>query len=308
MTQNSFDSHQEELDYLQKLGFATNFLNSSANSLEEIWERAMEIKAQKEALNYPIDGLVIKLNDNNLVQKLGVVGKTPRGWAAIKFAAEEVTTKILDVAWQVGRTGKITPVAELDPVELNGTLVKRATLHNYKEFLEDKLAKNDTLVIRKAGEIIPEVIKVLENLKPENPEFFIAPETCPSCSSKLELSSTEVDLVCVNSENCPDQILGRLTYYTQRNLAAITGLSDKILEKFCDLYGVKDIPDLYKLPYDKIRELEGFGEKSVENIQKSVENSRKIPAHKFLAGLAIEGVGIEVAKLIVDYLLENKQT
>jgi DNA ligase (NAD+) len=168
--------------------------------------------------------------------------------------------------------------------------------------LEDNLAKNDTLVIRKAGEIIPEVIKVLENLKPENPEFFAAPKICPSCSSELKLSGTEVDLVCLNSENCPNQILGRLTYYTQRNLASITGLSDKILEKFCDLYGVKDVPDLYKLPYDKIRELEGFGEKSVENIQKSVEKARQIPAHKFLAGLAVEGVGIEGARLIVDYL------
>jgi DNA ligase (NAD+) len=302
MPQDTFDLHQEELDYLQKLGFATNFLNSSANNLEEIWEKAMEIKTQKENLNYPIDGLVIKLNDNNLIQKLGVVGKTPRGWAAVKFAAQEVTTKIWQVAWQVGRTGKITPVAELEPVELNGTLVKRATLHNYKEFLEDNLAKNDTLVIRKAGEIIPEVIKVLENLKPENPEFFAAPKICPSCSSELKLSGTEVDLVCLNSENCPNQILGRLTYYTQRNLASITGLSDKILEKFCDLYGVKDVPDLYKLPYDKIRELEGFGEKSVENIQKSVEKARQIPAHKFLAGLAVEGVGIEGARLIVDYL------
>lgn len=302
MPNYTFDSHQEELDYLQKLGFATNSLNSKANSLEEVWQQAMEIKDQKDDLNYPIDGLVIKLNDNNLNQELGVVGKTPRGWAAIKFAADEVTTKLLEVVWQVGRTGKVTPVAELEPVELNGTTVKRATLHNYKEFSQHNLAKNDTLVIHKAGEIIPEVVQVLQNLKPQNPEFLEAPNRCPSCASKLVKSETEVDLMCANSQNCPDQVLGRLTYYTQRNLGNITGLSDKILEKFYKLYGVRDIPDLYNLPYNQIRELEGFGEKSVQNIQESVQNSKKIPAHKFLAGLGIEGIGVEVAKLIIDNL------
>jgi DNA ligase (NAD+) len=262
----------------------------------------MEIKEQKEDLNYPIDGLVIKLNDNNLTEELGVVGKTPRGWSAIKFAADEVTTKLLEVVWQVGRTGKVTPVAELEPVELNGTTVKRATLHNYKEFVEKNLVKDDTLVIRKAGEIIPEVVQVLQNLKPQNPIFLQAPTHCPSCDSQLVKSETEVDLVCQNSQNCPDQVLGRLTYYTQRNLGNITGLSDKILEKFYKLYGVRDIPDLYNLPYSQIRELEGFGEKSVQNIQQSVQNSKKIPAHKFLAGLGIEGVGVEVAKLIIEHL------
>jgi DNA ligase (NAD+) len=157
-----FYTHQDELDFLTKMGFAINPLNRPVQNIAQAWEFAAQIEDQRKSLNYPIDGVVLKLNDNTLQSNLGVIGKTPRGWCAIKFAPEEVVTKILGITWQVGRTGKVTPVAELEPIELIGTIVKRATLHNYKEVIEKNLALGDLVVIRKAGDIIPEVVKVIK--------------------------------------------------------------------------------------------------------------------------------------------------
>jgi DNA ligase (NAD+) len=157
-----FEKHDQELSYLQELGFLVNPLNKKVDSLEKVWTYNQELEQKRYNLQYEIDGMVVKLNDNNLHTDIGVVGKTPRTWAAIKFAPTEVATKILDITWQVGKTGKVTPVAELEPVLLQGTIVKRATLHNYKEYQELNLKVNDLLIIRKAGDIIPEVVKVIK--------------------------------------------------------------------------------------------------------------------------------------------------
>jgi DNA ligase (NAD+) len=157
-----FATHQDELNFLSQMGFAINPLNKATANINEAWNFAADIEKQRSDLNYPIDGLVLKLNDNQLQHNLGVIGKTPRGWCAIKFAPQEVVTKVLGITWQVGRTGKLTPVAELEPIELQGTIVKRATLHNYKEVIEKNLEPNDLVVIRKAGDIIPEVVKVIK--------------------------------------------------------------------------------------------------------------------------------------------------
>ncbi|MEM1312342.1 MAG: helix-hairpin-helix domain-containing protein [Patescibacteria group bacterium] len=302
----TFDTHQEELDFLDSMGFSTNPFNKIANSIDQAWEISQELSKNKQDLNYPIDGLVIKLNNNHLVEELGVVGKTPRGWCAVKFKAEEVTTKIVGVSWYVGRTGRITPVADLEPVELAGTTVKRASLHNYKDFTEKNLHPGDTLVIRKAGDIIPEVVQVLTNLQ-QSTSTFIAPSNCPCCHSELVFSETNVDLICKNPD-CPDQVVLRLAYFAQRNIANITGLSEKLIRKFVEKFGVKDIPDLYDLPYQQIQELEGFGQKSVENLANSIEKSKLIPDYKFLAGLGLEGVGPEVAKLICAQIDQDDNT
>jgi len=302
MDSTKISTHSQELEFLKQLGFATNPLNSEANNIQEIWAKAQELEHKKDELNYPIDGLVVKLNDLELLEKLGVVGKTNRGWSAIKFKAEEVTTTLLGVSWQVGRTGKVTPVADLEPVELGGSVVKRATLHNFNEFVTSNLVYEDTLVIRKAGEIIPEVVHVLINLRKSENQVLSAPDHCPSCQTKLQLTETGIDLFCPNTDSCPAQVLGRLSYFTSRNLGNIPGLSDKILEKFIEKFQIKDIYNLYNLPLDEIQELEGFGQKSRENIQNSIENSKNIKAYKFLAGLGIDGIGPEVAKLIVNIL------
>lgn len=155
-------THQDEFDFLTKLGFQVNPLNQSVKDLESAWQIAQNIIETRDKLNYPIDGLVIKINQNELYEKLGVVGKTPRTWCAIKFPADEVTTKVLGITWQVGRSGRITPVAELEPVELNGTIVKRASLHNYRVVVDLGLEIGDLVVIRKAGDIIPEVLSVVK--------------------------------------------------------------------------------------------------------------------------------------------------
>ncbi len=298
-----FTTHQEELEYLEKLGFPTNPLNKKVSNLEQAWEYAKEIEIQKESLPYPIDGLVIKVNSNEILEKTGVVGKTNRAWSAVKFKADEVSTKLLGVTWQVGRTGRVTPVAELEAVELAGTTVKRATLHNFKEFTELELHHGDFLIIRKAGEIIPEVVQKV--LSQDNQEKFVAPTQCPVCGSFLGKSATEIDLICTNQIDCKAQVVGRLSYFSKRHIANIKGLSEKQLEKFYHEFGVKDVTDLYDLPYEKILELEGYKSKSVENLKTSIEEARSIPAHKFLAGLSIEGVGPEVAKLIVKEVFKD---
>jgi DNA ligase (NAD+) len=158
----SLVTHQDELDFLTSLGFQVNPLNQPVADLGPAWQIAQNIIETRDKLNYPIDGLVVKINQNELYEKLGVVGKTPRTWCAIKFPAEEVTTKVLGITWQVGRSGRITPVAELEPVELNGTTVKRASLHNYREVVDLELKIGDLVVIRKAGDIIPEVLSVVK--------------------------------------------------------------------------------------------------------------------------------------------------
>jgi DNA ligase (NAD+) len=305
---SNFRSHHEEIEFLKELGFATNPYNTEVNSLQEVFEVYEKLGSQRLDLQYPIDGLVVKLNDNQVSTQIGVVGKTPRTWCALKYAAEEVTTRILDITWQVGRTGKVTPVAELEPVELAGTTVKRATLHNYNEAVEKNLHYLDTLVVRKAGDIIPEVVEVLVNLR-KKPDGItrgnfdetgkiLLPSLCPSCKSELVQSDTGIDLYCINSDECHDQIVLRLSYFTQRNMANIVGLSEKIIERFMTEFDVHDIYDLYTLPFDKIKTLEGFGEKSAENLKKSLENAMEFEDWRFLAALGIDGVGPEVARLI----------
>jgi DNA ligase (NAD+) len=158
----TFATHQDELDFLTSLGFPVNPLNDLVSDITSAWDISQKIIDTRSDLNYPIDGLVVKINDNEIHEKLGVVGKTPRTWCAIKFPADEVTTKVVGVTWQVGRSGRITPVAELEAVLLNGTIVKRATLHNYREVVELGLEVGDLVVIRKAGDIIPEVLSVIK--------------------------------------------------------------------------------------------------------------------------------------------------
>jgi DNA ligase (NAD+) len=302
----SINTHIDELEFLKQQGFAINPFNTYSNALEDIWEIKEKLEKDRDNLQYGIDGMVVKVNNLTVAQSAGVVGKTPRAHCAIKFAAEESTTTLTDMVWQVGRTGKVTPVCEFEPTELAGTTVKRATLHNYKEFIESNLHKHDTLVIRKAGDIIPEVISILDNLRHTKAQKFTHPNNCPECNTVLKVSKSSVDLECPNTETCPAQVLGRLSYFSQRSIANIVGLSEKQIEKFIELFGVTDIYDLYDLPYEKIQALEGFGEKSVHNLEQAIQAASTIEAKKFLAGMSIEGVGVEVAKLIVQKIKSDE--
>jgi DNA ligase (NAD+) len=294
--------HTQELETLQKLGFAVNPFNSTCNSLEEIWLAYEDLDTKRDGLNYPIDGLVAKLNDNDIVNQLGVIGKTPRGWSAMKFKAQEVTTQILSLDFQVGRTGKITPVANLKAVELQGTTVKRATLHNVQEIKDSCLHVGDTVIIRKAGDIIPEIVSVLTNLRNKDAKEFLIPSICPCCRSVLIESKTAIDLCCPNKNGCKDQVKSRLSYFTTRGLANIDGLSEKTIEKFIEVFGISTIDDLYKLDYKAISQIEGFGHKSSEKLETSINKAKNLLDYKFLAGLGIEGIGIESAKEICKIL------
>lgn len=298
---SSFENKSEELAFLKSLGFNTNPLNKTVKSVQEAYEYGQEIQKNRENLNYFIDGLVVKIEDNLLAQKLGIVGKTPRAWCAIKFAPDELSTKILDIIWQVGRTGKLTPVAVLEPVNIDNTEVTRATLHNAKEVLDSKIFKNDTVIVRKAGDIIPEIVMILPNLRVSN-EVFSLPTFCPSCGEKLVWTDTKVDLFCKNGDFCQEQIKYRLAYYCSRNIANINGLSEKTISKLMENFGFKDIFDIYQIPYEAVENLPNFGKKAVQNIQKSVDGAREIEDYKFLAGLGIDGVGVEVSKIICNLL------
>jgi DNA ligase (NAD+) len=302
---NKILKHDHELEELKKLGFAVNPLNQVCDNLDDVWEVYTELDKNRESLNYPIDGLVVKLNDNNLVEKLGIIGKTPRAWSAIKFAPDEVTTRIISLDFQIGRSGKLTPVANLEPVLLQGSIVKRATLHNIKEVLDYNLHELDTIIIRKAGDIIPEILSVLPNFRVPNSQLFDIPSICPSCSSKLVYSKTNVDLFCLNSSKCIDQIKQRLSYYSSRGIANIDGLSDKTLEKLILEFDISDISDLYNLDFKAIAKLEGFGIKSSESLLKSIDKARCVEDYKFIAGLGIEGIGISGAKLIASAISEH---
>lgn len=299
---SSFAAHEEELAYLKEQGFIVNPLNKKVDSLEEIWAYQEEMQKLRDKVAYPVDGLVVKLNDNKIASALGAVGKAPRAWCAIKFPAEEKPTLLQDITWQVGRTGRLTPVANLKPVLLSGSTVTRATLHNYKEFCERGLHQGDTLIVRKAGDIIPEVVALLPNLRLPETKVFYPPAVCPVCTASLEKTETGVDLVCPNSVDCPVQIKLRLSYFASRSMANIAGLSEKIIERFMDEFQIRDIPDLYTLDWEKVAELEGFGQKSAQNLKRAVEKSKTLPEAKFFAALGIEGIGEETAKLILDYL------
>jgi DNA ligase (NAD+) len=307
MDKPTIKKHSQTLRLLKELGFATNPYNHVARNIDDVWEIFENLNIQRDLLKYQIDGLVIKSNDYNLTEKAGIVGKTQRARAAMKFGATETTSKLKNVTWQVGRTGKLTPVAEFDPVFLSGSTVSRATFHNYKEIIENNLCYEDTLTLRKAGDIIPEVVTVLTNLRSDNPKQIQIPNNCPSCDTKLEISSTGVDLFCPNIDTCKSQIIGRLSYYTQRANANVTGLSEKNIQNFVENYGVLEFVDLYELPFDKIVNQDRYGEKSVENLKKSLEKSKKIDDYRLLSGFCIEGVGPEISKLILKQMYTKSQ-
>jgi DNA ligase (NAD+) len=296
------DLHSQELNELKNLGFNVNPLNSVANSLEQVWAYYQKIEKDRNNLNYPIDGLVVKANSNLLFKKLGVVGKTPRTWSALKFEAEEVVSRVIGLDYQVGRTGKITPVVNIEPVMIQGTTVKRASLHNIQELIGYDLHIKDTLIVRKAGDIIPEVVNILENLRVANEPRIPIVSNCPVCGTGLEKTKTEIDYFCPNKLDCKDQIKLRLAYYCSRSVANIDGLSDKTIEKLISILDIKDIADLYTLDYKTIEGLEGFGDKSIYNLKTQILKASNLLDYKFLTGLGIEGVGAENAKIITKYL------
>lgn len=294
-----FKSHSESLNYIKNLGIKTTGICEICKSANELMKRIDYWGEKREELDYETDGMVIKVNNLNLWDILGATTKSPRWAIAFKFPAKQVTTKIDGVTWQVGRTGKITPVAELKEVELSGSKVKRASLHNFQEIKRKDIKIGDTVFIEKAAEIIPQVIKSVKELRIGKETDIIEPTNCPICNTKVVREEGQVDIKCPNTV-CPGKIEGELIYFVSRDAMNIAGFGSKIVENMLRLGFVKNIVDIYDLKRyrEQLQNLDKMGEKSVDKLLASIEASKKRDYSKVLCALGIPFVGKTSAKLL----------
>lgn len=293
-------THEVAHEILKLIGIKVNPENRHAKNLEEVEEFHKYLEKIRSRLNYWIDGEVVVLNDNAVFDRLGVVGKTSRGMIAYKFSPEQATTIVREVVWQIGRTGAVTPVAVMDPVFVAGTTVTHSTLHNLDEIHRLGLKIGDTVIIEKAGDVIPKVVQVLPKLRTGEEKKIVSPSVCPMCDTKLVRRSGEVAIYCPNKK-CFAQSLERLSHFVSRKAFDIDGLGYKILEKFLDEGLIRDAADLYELEVGDILPLERFAEKSAANLIEAINKSRKISLARFLYALGIFHVGEETAMDLANY-------
>ncbi|HET5062539.1 TPA: NAD-dependent DNA ligase LigA [Streptococcus pneumoniae] len=299
------DSQEKGLKYLEQLGFVVNPKRILAENIDEIWNFIQEVGQERENLPYDIDGVVIKVNDLASQEELGFTVKAPKWAVAYKFPAEEKEVQLLSVDWTVGRTGVVTPTANLTPVQLAGTTVSRATLHNVDYIAEKDIRKDDTVIVYKAGDIIPAVLRVVESKRVSEEKLDI-PTNCPSCNSDLLHFEDEVALRCINPR-CPAQIMEGLIHFASRDAMNITGLGPSIVEKLFAANLVKDVADIYRLQEEDFLLLEGVKEKSAAKLYQAIQASKENSAEKLLFGLGIRHVGSKVSQLLLQYFhsIEN---
>lgn len=299
------DSQEKGLKYLEQLGFVVNPKRILAENIDEIWNFIQEVGQERENLPYDIDGVVIKVNDLASQEELGFTVKAPKWAVAYKFPAEEKEAQLLSVDWTVGRTGVVTPTANLTPVQLAGTTVSRATLHNVDYIAEKDIRKDDTVIVYKAGDIIPAVLRVVESKRVSEEKLDI-PTNCPSCNSDLLHFEDEVALRCINPR-CPAQIMEGLIHFASRDTMNITGLGPSIVEKLFAANLVKDVADIYRLQEEDFLLLEGVKEKSAAKLYQAIQASKENSAEKLLFGLGIRHVGSKASQLLLQYFhsIEN---
>ncbi|MFD1410685.1 NAD-dependent DNA ligase LigA [Lapidilactobacillus gannanensis] len=288
----------EALKQLQEWGFHVNPESMVATDLQQIDDYIQRYQAQRDELPYGIDGVVLKINQLSLQAELGNTVKVPRWEIAYKFPPEEAHTIVRDIEWTVGRTGVVTPTAVMDPVSLAGTTVARATLHNVDLLREKDVRLGDTVLIHKAGDIIPEVSQVVLGKRPLTSQPYEVPTTCPSCGSKLIHLADEVALRCVNPM-CPAQVKEGLIHFASRDAMDITGLGPKVVTQLYDRHLVKDVADLYKLTATDLADLDKFKEKSINNLLNAIANSKQNSAERLLFGLGVRNVGAKAARLLL---------
>ncbi|WNS71784.1 NAD-dependent DNA ligase LigA [Streptococcus sp. DTU_2020_1001019_1_SI_AUS_MUR_006] len=293
------DSQEKVLKHLEQLGFVVNQRRLLAHSMDEVWAFIQEIGRERDQLPYDIDGVVIKVNDLAGQEQLGFTVKAPKWAVAYKFPAEEKEAKLLSVDWTVGRTGVVTPTANLTPVQLAGTTVSRATLHNVDYIAEKDIRKDDTVIVYKAGDIIPAVLRVVES-KRVSEERLDIPTNCPSCDSKLLHFEDEVALRCINPR-CPAQIKEGLTHFASRDAMNISGLGPSIVEKLFAADLVKDVADIYHLTVEDLLLLDGIKEKSAQKLYQAIQASKENSAEKLLFGLGIRHVGSKASQLLLQH-------
>ncbi|NRA89980.1 MAG: NAD-dependent DNA ligase LigA, partial [Simkaniaceae bacterium] len=296
-------SHQSEIHaYLKKLGLPVGSEEhfEVCKSGKDIFAFADKIEEKREALPFEIDGIVIKVNQLCYHDLLGTTAKSPRWATAYKFAPEQAETVIEKIHVQVGRTGVLTPVADLKPAHLAGSTISRATLHNEEEILRKDIRENDTVIIEKGGDVIPKVVEVLKKKRPSDSKPWKMPENCPVCGTEVSRKEDEVAVRCPNRSSCGGQNLRRISFFVSKNAMDIDHLGPEIVKKLIDMGLVSSPSDLYRLTKDELENVEGFQEKSVANLLNSIENSKKTTLARFIFAIGIPFVGEGTAQLLAD--------
>ncbi|MCY7223238.1 NAD-dependent DNA ligase LigA [Streptococcus anginosus] len=301
----SATSQEAVLNQLSKNGFSVNERHILAHSMDEVWQFIGQITQERDQLPYDIDGVVIKVNDLVMQEELGFTVKAPKWAIAYKFPAEEKEAQLLSVDWTVGRTGVVTPTANLTPVQLAGTTVSRATLHNVDYIAEKDIRKGDTIIVYKAGDIIPAVLQVVES-KRQSEEKLEIPKNCPSCNSELIHFEDEVALRCINPR-CPSQIKEGLIHFASRDAMNITGLGPAVVEKLFDQQLVNDVAGIYRLTVEDLLQLENFKEKSANKLYTAIQTSKENSAEKLLFGLGIRHVGSKASQILLEHFHDLEQ-
>lgn len=294
------NTHQATLAYLERLGLRVNRERQLCQNIEQVIEYIQEWTERRHDLPYDIDGIVIKVNSLALQQELGVTARSPRWAIAYKFPAEEAITRLESISVNVGRTGVVTPIAELTPVALAGSTVRRATLHNADFIKEKGILLGDYVVVRKAGDIIPEIVRVVTEKRDGSEQEFVMPTSCPACNTRLERLAEEVALRCLNP-SCPAQTLEGIIHFASRGAMNIDGLGEKLVEQLFTEGLIRDIADLYDLEVSQLLRLERMGEKSAQNLLNALDESKRNSLEKLLFGLGIRHIGAKSAKTLAEH-------
>src|SRR5579863_1058198 len=297
-----FDRHSKTLAALDTAGFKVNPHRKLVGSMEEVWAFIEQWEEKRDSLPYEIDGIVVKVDRTAWQDELGFTGKAPRWAIAYKYAARAGITKLESVRWQVGRTGKLTPVAELVPVAIGGTTVRNATLHNVDEIERLGIKIGDWVQVERGGDVIPKVAKVIDDDKghPRGKTEIAIPEKCPVCGNKVVRTEGEVDYRCVNA-NCPAKLLGTILHFASRGVMNIDGMGDALVTQLTERGLVKNVADIYKLTKADLLSLERMGEKSAQNILDEIKNSKKLPLERVIYGLGIRFVGERTAQFLAEH-------
>ena len=295
------EKHSQALESLEQAGFKVNRHHAIAHNFDELLEFIGKGEQLREKLPYEIDGIVIKVNSTRLQERLGFTGKAPRWAIAYKYAARSGVTQIEDIKAQVGRTGKLTPVAWLKPVPIGGTTVTRATLHNQEEIERLGVKIGDWVMVERGGDVIPKVVRVLDDAgHPHGHKTFEMPEKCPVCGRRIHRTEGEVDYRCVNA-NCPARLQGSILHFASRSVMNIEGLGESLVNQLAERGLVKDVGDIYELTKEKLLTLERIGDKSAENLLAEIEQSRKLPLERVIYGLGIRFVGERTAEFLSEH-------
>jgi DNA ligase (NAD+) len=309
----NFKKQSEFLEYLSLWGFKTNPLNKVLKGIKNLMKNYTEIEKKRSEIDFDIDGIVYKVNDFKLQNRLGYVANAPRWAIAHKFSANKGVSKILDIDIQIGRTGALTPVAKIKPINIGGVLVSNASLHNEDEIARKDIRINDYVVVERAGDVIPHIVSVEINKRTNDTKKFLFPSLCPSCGSKTikeynNITKKKDAVRRCSSEGfeCEKVAIEKIKHFVSKEAFNIDGFGKKIVEKFWDLKLVRYPQDIFKLDYSKIEKLDGWGDLSVNNLEYSIEQKKKISLDRFIYALGIRHIGIETAKLISRHVKTSK--